>query len=116
MRELFYVLIALIICVTVIIVAAMLVKKGPTVAQTRSITRIIFLTAQISALIWVFTSYAIAVYSTVVLGQVYTMSELSAPAISTILGVNVLKVVENIFEHNDGFIFGNSKDRADGQQ
>lgn len=51
-----------------------------------SITRLIFITTQISALVWVFTSYAIAIYSTVCLQQVYTMSELSEPAISTILG------------------------------
>lgn len=75
----------------------------------RSITRIIFLTTQISALIWVYTSYAIAIYSTVVLGQVYTMAELSEPAISTILGVSFLKVLENLFEHNEGGIFGHSK-------
>ena len=34
------------------------------------------------------------------------MVELSEQAIETILGVNVLKVVENIFEHNDGPVFG----------
>lgn len=74
-----------------------------------SITRLIFITTQISALVWVFTSYAIAIYSTVCLQQVYTMSELSEPAISTILGVGVLKVLENIFEHNEGVVFGRSR-------
>ena len=80
------------------------------------VTRFIFVTTQISALIWVFTSYGIAVYSTVKLGQVYTMAELSEPAIHTILGVGFLKVLENIFEHNDGAVFGKSKGgEADGQ-
>ncbi len=74
-----------------------------------SVTRLIFITTQISALVWVFTSYAIAIYSTVCLQQVYTMSELSEPAISTILGVGVLKVLENIFEHNEGVVFGRSR-------
>ena len=78
-------------------------------AALRSVTRLIFVTTQISALVWVFTSYAIAVYATVRLGQVYTMAELSEPAIQTILGVGFLKVLENIFEHNDGGIFGTSK-------
>lgn len=78
-------------------------------AALRSITRLIFITTQISALVWVFTSYAIAIYSTVCLQQVYTMSELSEPAIKTILGVGVLKVLENIFEHNNSKIFGESK-------
>ena len=73
------------------------------------VTRFIFVTTQISALIWVFTSYGIAIYSTIKLGQVYTMAELSEPAIHTILGVGFLKVLENIFEHNDGAVFGKSK-------
>lgn len=75
----------------------------------QSVTRLIFVTTQISALAWVNTSYGIAIYSTVVLGQVYTMSELSEPAIRTILGVGVLKVLENVFEHNEGPVFGRSK-------
>jgi len=74
----------------------------------RSVTKLIFVTTQISALIWVFTSYGIALYSTVVLGQVYTMAELSEPAIRTILGVGFLKVLENIFEHNEGPVFGHN--------
>lgn len=78
----------------------------------RSVTRLIFVTTQVSALVWVFTSYAIAIYSTVRLGQVYTMAELSEPAIHTILGVGFLKVLENIFEHNNGPVFGQS---AEGQ-
>lgn len=73
------------------------------------ITRFLFVTTQVSALIWVFTSYGIAIYSTLKLGQVYTMAELSEPAINTILGVGFLKVLENIFEHNDGGVFGKSK-------
>ncbi|MCX4256480.1 MAG: hypothetical protein OSJ54_06090 [Oscillospiraceae bacterium] len=79
-------------------------------AVLRSVTRLIFLTTQISALMWVFTSYAIAIYSTVYLQQVYTMSELSEPAINTILGVSFLKVLENVFEHNEGAVFGKSKE------
>lgn len=75
----------------------------------RSVTRLIFVTTQISALVWVFTSYGIAIYSTVFLQQVYTMAELSEPAIHTILGVGFLKVLENIFEHNEGAVFGRNK-------
>ena len=87
-----------------------------TKTRLMQITRFIFVTTQISTLIWVFTSYGIAVYSTAKLGQVYTMAELSEPAIHTILGVGFLKVLENIFEHNDGAVFGKSKGgEADGQ-
>lgn len=76
----------------------------------KSVTKLIFVTTQISALVWVFISYGIAIYSTVCLGQVYTMAELSEPAIHTILGVGILKVLENIFEHNEGVVFGRSKE------
>lgn len=78
--------------------------------RMRSVTRLLFVTTQLSALAWVFTSYGIAIYATVKLGQVYTMAELSEPAIHTILGVGVLKVLENIFEHNDGPVFGQTKE------
>ena len=93
-------------------------KKKHLMTKTKllQITRFIFITTQISALIWVFTSYGIAIYSTVKLGQVYTMAELSEPAIHTILGVSFLKVLENIFEHNNSVIFGQSKGgETDGQ-
>ena len=75
----------------------------------RSVTKLIFVTTQVSALVWVFMSYGIAIYSTVRLEQVYTMAELSEPAIHTILGVGVLKVLENIFEHNEGPVFGRNR-------
>lgn len=83
-------------------------RSGLTEARLRSVTRRLFVSTQISALVWVFTSYAIAVYSTVRLQQVYTMEALSRPAIDTILGVTALKVVENIFEHNNSAVFGSS--------
>ncbi len=90
--------------------AALLWRGRPADALLGSVTKLIFVTTQLSALVWVFTSYAIAVYSTVRLGRVYTMAELSEPAIHTILGVGFLKVLENIFEHNNGKIFGESKE------
>jgi len=83
--------------------------RPPLSWNVRSVTRMIFVTTQVSALVWVYTSYLIAIYATVRLGQVYTMAELSEPAISTILGVSFLKVLENIFEHNNGALFGRSK-------
>ena len=74
-----------------------------------SITRILFITTQIAALGWVSISYLIAAYATIRLGQPYPVVELSQQAITTILGTTALKVVENIWEHNDGGIFGSSK-------
>ena len=71
----------------------------------KTTTRRLFVTTQIAALGWVTMSYIIALYATVRLGQVFPVVDLSK---QTILGVNVLKVVENIFEHNDGVVFGKS--------
>ena len=89
--------------------------KTLSAARLRSVTRLLFVTTQYCALSWVFISYGIAVYSTVFLGQVYTMSELSKPAIDALLGVTALKVVGNIFEHNDGVVFGKSEKPASGE-
>lgn len=72
------------------------------------LTRVLFGLLVGCALLWVFTSYAIAIYSTVVLGQVYTMAELAEPAITSLLATVGLKVLENIFEHNDSALFGHS--------
>lgn len=84
----------------------------------KSVTRGLFVTTQLAALCWVSVSYLIAAYATVRLGEVFPVTELSQQAITTILGVNVLKVLENIFEHNDGAVFGRSsgkQDSGDGQ-
>ena len=78
----------------------------------KSVTRLLFVTTQYAALLWVSISYLIALYATVRLGQVFPVVELSEQAIETILGVNVLKVVENIFEHNDGPVFGTTNEAA----
>ena len=75
-------------------------RKGKaSVSILQSVTKLLFVTTQLCALGWVSVSYGIAVYSTVRLRQPFPVVELSQQAITTILGVNVLKVVENIFEH-----------------
>ena len=76
----------------------------------KSVTRLLFVTTQLAALVWVSASYLIAIYATVKLAQPFPVVELSQQAITTILGANVLKVVENIFEHNDGALFGHTKE------
>lgn len=88
-------------------------RSGAKRDKLRSVTRILFVTTQIAALLWVSTSYGIAAYSTVKLGQPFPIETLSTQAIQTILGTLGLKVVENIFEHNSGVVFGTS-DRKDG--
>ena len=49
-------------------------------------------------------------------GAGISVTELSQQAITTILGVNVLKVLENVFEHNDGPVFGRSNGKQDGYE
>ena len=75
----------------------------------RSITVTLFVTTQVAALSWVTISYAIAVYATVRLGQPFPIETLSEAAVTSLLGVSALKVIENIFEHNDGVVWGTSK-------
>lgn len=76
----------------------------------KSVTRLLFVTTQVAALAWVTVSYIIAIYATVKLSQPFPVVELSQQAITTILGATALKVVENVFEHNDGGLFGHTKE------
>ena len=82
-------------------------REHPNIIQ--SITRFLFVTAQTFAILWVTWSYVLATYSTVVLEQPFPVEALSDRAILTILGLSAQKVVENIFEHNEGMVFGQSK-------
>ncbi len=81
-------------------------RAGKAAGILQSVTRLLFVTTQLFALGWVSVSYGIAVYSTVKLMQPFPVTELSQQAITTILGVTALKVIENIFEHNEGPVFG----------
>ncbi len=76
--------------------------------KLKSITNTLFITTQIFALIWVSSSYFMAAYATFKLGEPYPVETLSGQAIETLLGVAALKVLGNIFEHNNGSIFGES--------
>ena len=86
-------------------------QKHPSIL--RSVTRFLFVTTQVCAIIWVSWSYGIATYSTIVLAQPFPVEELSRQAIITLLGMSGLKVVENIFEHNEGMVVGQSKTEDD---
>lgn len=80
----------------------------PPVSIFQSVTKFLFITAQVFAIVWVSVSYSIAIYATVKLQQAFPVTELSQQAIITIIGAMALKVVENIFEHNEGPVFGKS--------
>ena len=81
--------------------------------KIKSITNFLFITGQIAALFWVSLSYFIALYATIKLAQPFPVEELSGQAVNTIIGVTVCKTAGNIFEHNDGGIFGTSAGKAD---
>lgn len=76
----------------------------------KSVTRFLFIVTQLAALAWVSVSYLIAIYATVKLGQPFPITDLSGQAITVLLGVPALKVTENVFEHNDGPLFGHTKE------
>ena len=98
--------------IAVALLFSRILQKNVTEARMRSVTRILFITTQIAAICWVSCSYIIAGYATVFLGQAFPVVELSDRAITAILGVSVLKVVENLFEHNDGGPFGKSNAKS----
>ena len=77
------------------------------------VTEFLFVTTQVAALLWVSSSYLMAAYATVKLGQPYPVESLSSEAIKAILGVTALKVLANIFEKNDGGVFGHSNTAND---
>lgn len=87
--------------------------------KMKKITNWLFVTTQISALLWVTMSYAIAMYATLALKQPFPIYELSQTAVEVILGSLTLKVIGNIFEHNNGKLFGvsdNSEENQNGDQ
>lgn len=75
----------------------------------RSVTAFLYVTTQVAALLWVSLSYGIAVYATVKLEQPFPVEELSKQAIETILGISLLKTLENIFEHNNSWLLGTTR-------
>lgn len=79
----------------------------------KGVTAFLFVTTQIAALFWVTLSYIIAIYATVRLGQPFPVTDLSGQAIETILGMGIIKVIGNIFEHNESVVFGKTRKNDD---
>lgn len=78
-----------------------------------SITKFLFVTTQIFVFAWISISYLIAIYATVKLEQPFPVVELSGQAMGVILGNVGMKTVSNIFEHNNGGLFGKTDIAAD---
>lgn len=74
----------------------------------KSITRWLFITSQFSAIIWVSLSYIYAGFATFALSEPFPIETLSEQAITVLIGTLSAKIVENIFEHNNGGIFGSN--------
>ena len=83
---------------------------GITRAQAASVTRQLFVVTLWACIAWVSCSYAMAIYSMVILGQVYKLSEPALKALTVTLGG---KVLSNIFEHNNNKFFGTSVGSTD---
>ncbi len=71
-------------------------------------TRQLFVVTLWACIAWISCSYAMAIYSMVILGQVYTLTELSEPALKALTVTLGGKVLSNIFEHNNNKFFGTS--------
>lgn len=93
----------LLLVLAVVVIAT---TRKATAEKMRAVTRMLFTTTQIAALTWVSTSYGIAIYATVRLGQPFPVVELSDRAIEVLLGNVFIKFLENAFEHNNGGLFG----------
>lgn len=96
--------VALVVCMAVVFRRT----GGTAEKKARSVTAFLYMTTQVASIVWVSTSYLLAGYATVALGQPFPVTDLSTQAIVTLLGNGVLKTVENLFEHNNGGIFGQS--------
>lgn len=73
-----------------------------------SLTAWLFTITVIAAIGWISISYLMGIYALKELGNTDLLVELSKEAMITVLGVNLMKVIGNLFEHNNGGIFGTS--------
>lgn len=87
-------------------------RGGRTMTQARAmgVTRRLYVVTLWGCIAWISASYLMAGYALVALGQVYTLAELSKPALSALTVTLGSKVLSNIFEHNDSAVFGRSRD------
>ncbi len=83
-------------------------------AQAASVTRQLFVVTLWACIAWISCSYAMAIYSMVILGQVYTLTELSgAGAQSPSPSHWAARCSPTSFEHNNNKFFGTSVGSTD---
>lgn len=80
----------------------------------QGVTGFIYIATLVMSLIWITMTYIFAGYATFKLGQPLPVEELSSQALVATVGVVVAKTVSNIFEHNNGGIFGSSDKEMEG--
>jgi len=73
-----------------------------------SLTAWLFTVSVVAAIGWITISYLMGIYALKAFGNTDLLTELSKEAMITILGVNLMKMITNLFEHNNGGIFGTS--------
>ena len=74
----------------------------------RHVTEFMFVCMMVLCCLVLVNSCAIAWYSTIVLQQPYPLESMAEQAFLAGIGAIAAKVVGNIFEHNNGGIFGQS--------
>lgn len=74
----------------------------------QTFTNLMYCLVIMASLVWISLSYVIGIYAVVVYGQVEALVELSADVVRCIMVVLITKTIGNIFEHNNGGIFGYS--------
>lgn len=79
----------------------------------RHVTEFMYVCTMVMCLLVIVNTCALAWYSTIVLHQPYPLESLSSQLGVTIIGAIVAKVLGNIFEKNDGGIFGHSNTTND---
>ena len=76
----------------------------------RTFTNLMYCLILIAGVVWISVSYLIGIYGVIMYGQVEPLIELSCEIVRCIMVVVIAKTIANIFEHNDGPVFGYSND------
>lgn len=74
----------------------------------QTFTNLMYCLVIVASVVWISLSYVIGIYGVVVYGQVEALIELSRDIVKCIMVVLITKTISNIFEHNNGGIFGYS--------
>lgn len=74
----------------------------------QTFTNVMYCLILIAGIVWISLSYVIGIYGVVRFAQVEPLIELSRDVVKCIMVVVITKTIANIFEHNDGPVFGYS--------